>query len=139
MADHQQGFSLIETLVALALLGLVSGAVYSSYSTSMAGAEKSARTAAATRFAQSKLAAVSAGGLVELGERQGSTEGGFSWRVIVEPLVDQDSAPVEIQRQFRGASLKAALVTVTVSWQGRQKDRSIALTTVRLASLGGGG
>ena len=139
MADHQQGFSLIETLVAMALLGLVTGVVYSSYSNSMRGAEESARTAVATRFAQSKLAAVSAGGLVELGERQGSTEDGFSWRVIVEPMENGDFAPVEVQRQFGGASPQAALVTVTVSWQGRQKDRSIALTTVRLASSGGGG
>ena len=139
MVDRQQGFSLIETLVAMALLGLVTGVVYSSYSNSMRGAEESARTAVATRFAQSKLEAVSAGGLVDLGEQRGSTEDGFSWRVVVGPLEDQDSAPVETQQQFGGNASQAALVTVTVSWQGRQRDRSVALTTVRLAKRGDGG
>lgn len=139
MADRQQGFSLIETLVAMALLGLVTGVVYSSYSTSMRGAEESARTAVATRFAQSKLEAVSVGGLVELGEQRGSTEDGYSWRIVIDPLEDQDSAPAGVQQQFGGNLSQAALVTVTVSWQGRRSDRAVALTTVRLVKPGDGG
>lgn len=135
MAERQQGFSLIETLVALALLALVTGAVYSSYTTSMAGAEESARAALATRFAQSKLEEISAGGLVLAGEQQGESADGFSWQVTVSPLEDEDMA---VEQAFGGTAPQAALVTVTVGWRGRGKDRSVALTTVRLAGAGGG-
>lgn len=141
MADRQQGFSLIETLVALALLGLVTGVVYSSYSTSMSGAEESARAALATRFAKSKLEAISASGLLAAGEQQGATEDGFRWRVTVNPIAHQDSALVDTAavpgRRLRAVVPRAALVTVTVSWQGRHDaDRAVELTTVRLAGPG---
>lgn len=135
MADRQQGFSLIETLVALALLALVTGVVYSSYTHSMVGAEESARAALATRFAQSKLEEISAGGLVQAGEQQGESEDGFSWRVTVSPLEDADAAA---EQGLGGSVPQAALVTVTVGWRGQQKTHSMALTTVRLANAGGG-
>ena len=134
MADHQEGFSLIETLVALALLGLVSGAVYSSYTASMLGSEESAQTALASRFAKSKLDEISAIGLLDQSRHQGTTRDGFRWRVEVNPIEDQKSSVAEARQQLRGRSTEAqaALVTVTVSWQGRHADRSVELTTVRL-------
>lgn len=134
MADHQQGFSLIETLVALALLGLVSGTVYSSYTASMLGSEESAQTALATRFAKSKLDEISAIGVLDESRHQGTTGDGFRWRVEVTPIKDQETSVAQAGRQPRGqrAAALAALVTVTVSWQGRNADRSVELTTVRL-------
>ncbi|MCH8861869.1 MAG: prepilin-type N-terminal cleavage/methylation domain-containing protein [Proteobacteria bacterium] len=134
MADHQQGFSLIETLVALALLGLVSGTVYSSYTASMLGSEESAQTALATRFAKSKLDEISAIGVLDESRHQGTTGDGFRWRVEVTPIEDQETSAAQARQQPRGqrTAALAALVTVTVSWQGRNADRSVELTTVRL-------
>ncbi len=134
MADRQEGFSLIETLVALALLGLVSGTVYSSYTASMLGSEESARTALATRFAKSKLEEISVIGLLDTSKHQGTTRDGFRWRIEVNPIEDQDSPTANARPQLRGrrTAAQAALVTVTVSWQGRKADRSVELTTVRL-------
>ncbi|MCH8058145.1 MAG: prepilin-type N-terminal cleavage/methylation domain-containing protein [Proteobacteria bacterium] len=135
MADRQEGFSLIETLVALALLGLVSGTVYSSYTASMLGSEESAQTALATRFAKSKLDEISVIGVLDESRHQGTTGDGFRWRVEVTPIKDQETSVAQAGRQPRGqprGQRAAALVTVTVSWQGRNADRSVELTTVRL-------
>lgn len=134
MADHQEGFSLIETLVALALLGLVSGTVYSSYTASMLGSEESAQTALATRFAKSKLEEISVIGLLDTSKHQGTTRDGFRWQIEVNPIEDQETSVANARQQLSGrrTAAQAALVTVTVSWQGRKADRSVELTTVRL-------
>lgn len=134
MADRQEGFSLIETLVALALLGLVSGTVYSSYTASMLGSEESAQTALATRFAKSKLEEISVIGLLDTSKHQGTTRDGFRWQIEVNPIEDQETSVANARQQLSGrrTAAQAALVTVTVSWQGRKADRSVELTTVRL-------
>lgn len=136
MADRQQGFSLIETLVALALLGLVSGTFYSSYTTSLAGTEASAETALATRLAKSKLDEISVTGLLDTSKRQGTTSDGFRWRLEVSPFEEQISPLADAGGRI---AQQAALVTVTVSWQGRRGDRSVELATVRLIAAGGAG
>lgn len=129
MADRQDGFSLIETLVALALLGLVSGTFYSSYTTSMAGTEAAAQTALATRLARSKLDEIAVTGLLEAGSHKGTTGDGFRWQIEVDPIEDSSASAADSGRRV---TQQAALVTVTVSWQGRRADRSVKLSTVRL-------
>lgn len=126
MKNRQQGFSLIETLVALALLALVSGAVYSSFSTGLSSVEASERALLAARLARSKLAELSALDTVALGQRRGITEDGFSWLVDVS---DIDGGVIE-----GTAVIRPVLVTVAVSWPGLRDTRSLELSTVRLTA-----
>ena len=123
MADTQQGFTLIETLVALSLMALVSVSVYSVFSTSIRGSEKSENAILAVRLAKSKLNELSLAGALEMGTQQGTTDHGFDWTFEATP-VDRVS--------IRDASVPSAAIAVTVGWGEAGNRQSFTLRSFRL-------
>ncbi|HEY7298471.1 MAG TPA: type II secretion system protein [Xanthobacteraceae bacterium] len=134
MARCQQsgeaGFTLVEVIVALAilavslsvLLGVISNAAWQT-----AQAEKLTR---AGSLAQSLLAKAG----IEMPLRQGDAEGefssGFHWRVKTLPYGDT------VERE--AWPIGAYTVSAEVSWNDGFKERSVVLTTLRLAPKGTG-
>jgi general secretion pathway protein I len=115
-----RGFSLLEMMVAIAILGLSLGALYQSAGGATRNVRMDERYAYGVELARSLLASnarVPAAGL----SQQGQTEGEFSWRVSSSPIA-----------QRRGNQLAASLqnIEVAVSWMDGGRPREVVLHSV---------
>jgi len=119
------GFTLIEVLVAFAILVLALTALLRVFSTGLDSIGIAERYASATMLARSVLDEIGAEIPLVADELSGDAGDGFTWNVqiarsaVIAPIVDTDSWLVPYD------------VAVTVTWEG---GRSLTLTTLRLAS-----
>ncbi len=127
-----RGFTLIEILVALIIVGLAMGALMRAFSLGLRNAEAARARTAATLFAESKLADLEAAGPIATGQSTGRFEERFRWRLRVRPYVEVDAAK-ETPAGSEDAALALYEVMVTVDWDGSGGQRSVSLTTLRLA------
>ena len=117
---REGGFSLLEMLVALAILGLALGSLYQAASGATRNVRTAERYAYGVELARSLLAnynRVPRQGLDE----QGSTAAGYEWRVIAEerPAQRGDDARVRISD-----------LNVVVAWPDGSKRRQVELNSV---------
>jgi general secretion pathway protein I len=114
------GFSLLEMVVAIAILGLALAALYQAASGATRNVRSDEKYAFGVELARSLLVAhtrVPAEGI----SRQGETEGGFAWRI--------DSRPLDFERTaLAGAGLQQ--IEVRVSWQDGSRRREMRLDSV---------
>jgi len=82
--SRQLGFTLLEILVALAILGLAVGVMMGALHTAAYGSRMAAERGAALSIAQSLLAAQGLGPGA-FGARSGVTAQGYRWEVVVKP------------------------------------------------------
>jgi general secretion pathway protein I len=125
--SQQQGFTLLEVLVAFVVFVLVFSAVLEAMGMAMRNTRRSAEVSEAALWAQSKLDSI--GSVEELDE--GSDSGRFSdrydWQLEVKKYeiarddgLSADSFPVELYR-----------VDLTVSWGDRNRRNEQHFTTLR--------
>lgn len=114
------GFSLLEMMVAMAILGIALGGLYKAASGATRNVRADERYAFAVELARSILAdhsQIPRSGI----NRQGVTEGGFKWSV--------ESSPASTGRSgLESGALQD--IEVTVSWADGLRDRQIALSSV---------
>ncbi|HYH17485.1 MAG TPA: prepilin-type N-terminal cleavage/methylation domain-containing protein [Azospirillum sp.] len=125
MTRKDAGFSLIEVLVALAVLAVVAGAGWQAFATGIAATTQADRRARAVTVAEALLAGALVQRPLKVGERNGA-EQGFRWTVSVRPQHDPDTAWLP----SRGLALYA--VTATVRWEG---GRELTLSTLKLEGV----
>ena len=115
------GFSLLEMVVAVAILGMSLGALYQAAGGATRIVSIDEKTAYGVELARSLLAnyaVVPVSGMSEAGE----TEGGFAWTVVAEPVILPQTTPLnEGMLQH---------IKVVVSWPDGGRDREIALESV---------
>ena len=132
---REAGFTLIEVVVALALLGLVLAVLTGAVRTGLASASRAAGIAPPLTLAEAKLAAVGITTPLEPGDTSGIEPSGIAWRVAVEEYRDDDFAAPS----FAGPSSDAPAVPklyrvhVTVTWQQGGAPRNLSLDSLRLA------
>ncbi len=117
---RQHGFSLLEMLVAISILGLALGALYQSASGATRNVRASERYAYGVELARSLLAQyelLPASGVNEGGE----TAGGFEWQVQSRP----HAMPKNRLREFKLHDLE-----VSVAWFDGSKRRQVVLNSV---------
>ncbi len=114
------GFSLLEMLVAISILGLSLGALYQAVGGSTRNMRTDERYAYAVELARSLIAEsaqVPASGRNDGGE----TDGGFRWQVSTRPLGIEQSG-------LRTGQLQE--VEVIVRWQDGSRAREVVLNSV---------
>jgi general secretion pathway protein I len=117
----KKGFSLLEMLVAIAILGIALGALYQAAGGATRNVRIDERYAYAVELARSLLAD-SAIVSVNGEQRRGETAGGFVWRVDARPLP-----------QARDARLPPGLlqeIEVGVSWTDGGRTREVVLNSI---------
>lgn len=118
--NRQCGFSLLEMVVATAILGVTLAALYQAASGATRNVRAQEKYTYGIELARSLLAfhdRVPVGGLNASGE----TQGGFLWRVITQPLNLERSAL---------ASASIYTIEVSVSWQDGRRRPEVVLNSV---------
>lgn len=129
----QNGFSLLEVLVAFTLFAVALGVLMQIFSRGVNGATLADHYAKATMYAESKLSAV---GLEEV-IKEGVTSGKFpdesySWQVTVKPYLDpapRDQTALDFEKQYF-AQLYEVEARVTFATDD-QKERVVSLSTLQ--------
>ena len=121
------GFTLIEVLVALAIVGMALGAIAAVFSTALLGHQTADSAEQALAVAEEQLALAAA--VPRPGKTGGTFAGRFAWRTSVEPYADgKENAdiPTSLPPLYR--------IDVTVAWHDGRRGREVALSTLRLGT-----
>jgi general secretion pathway protein I len=122
-SSPKSGFTLLEILVALAILSVTLGALYQTFSASLSYQTTAAREAQGISIAQSLLARVGADMPAKAGEFSGDAGDGFAWQLTITPVDVPAGAPV-----------MPVEVKVSVAWQTGAAAHSIMLHSTRLVA-----
>ena len=115
-AREQCGFSLVEMLAALVILGLALGALYQAASGATRNARVSAEYAIATTLAESELDAFVIS-RPDAGVTQRGRYGDYKWERWVELIPEREESGIGWMR-------------IVVSWPGESQPRTVSLSTI---------
>lgn len=123
----QRGFSLLEVVVAFAILALTLGVLMQIFSRAMNTTVLSETYSRAATLAEARLNLVGLEIPLEAGAHSGDPEDGFEWEVQIEEyVVDELVSEVDLQPY---------LVTSAVSWETAEGTRRINLSSLYLGAL----
>jgi general secretion pathway protein I len=125
--DRSQGFTLVEVLVALAIVAIAFGVALGVMSGGLSRLDHDHNVQEALLVAQSALARVGQDIPIADGAIGEDGRDGFAWHIAISPY----------GQAFGG--LAAHRVVVTVDWHEGWQPRAVRLETVRLALIPGGG
>lgn len=125
------GFTLIEVLVALAIVGLALGAVAGVFSNGLAAHETAADAESALALAEERLALAGATAALRPGTDNGIFAQRFAWQTTIAPYdegndADRFSQPKNLPPLYR--------VAVSVAWRDGRRRRQLSLSTLRLGT-----
>ena len=120
----EAGFTLVEVIVALAMLSAGLSLVLGLISTGLQRTAAAERMAVAGSFAQSLLSEVGTEWPIGQGERDGQYLDGYRWHLSMRPYVESSD------REEGRVSLYA--VSAEVGWGEGAEHRSVTLKTLRL-------
>ncbi|MBK1717427.1 type IV pilus modification PilV family protein [Thiocystis violacea] len=122
---RQRGFSLLEVLVAFAILALSLGVLMEIFSRATLTTIASAQYSQAATIAESLLNQVGFEIDLEEGSISGDTESGFAWEVTIVAIDVQDEFPTE-------PPATPYRVDATVLWLDARRARRLTISTLRL-------
>jgi general secretion pathway protein I len=124
-ARRSRGFTLVEVVVAFAVLAITFSALYEVLGSSLNRASEVERYERAVMSAQSLLAESSALAILQESAVSGKTLDGMPWERQIEPY--------DVGRPLQ-SELKPFLVTVVVHW-GPRESEALRLQTILLGKL----
>jgi general secretion pathway protein I len=126
------GFTLVEVLVALAVVGLALAAIAGVFSQGLMGHETASGAEAALAVAEEQLTL--AGATLRPGASSGTFDGRFKWRVTVSPYAGDKATGDKTTADLPNSLPRLFQIAVSVAWQDGHHSRQIALSTLRLAA-----
>jgi len=123
--NRQSGFSLLEVLVAFAILSMSLGVLYQAFSNSLRNVGASGDYSRAMIIAEARLAEAMADVPVNEGSDQGEVDDRYQWKLTVQRYEYDDEG---ITSQFTPYQ-----VQVVVTWQDGRHSREYELSTLRLS------
>ncbi len=125
----QAGFSLLEVLVAFAILAVSLGVLMQIFSRATQTTMTAAQYSRAVSLAEARLAAVGSAFPLEAGVTSGDPEDGFAWELTI--------IPTQLTAEEPGLLAEAPMVTpyrvtALVVWQDGARTRRLTLSTLRL-------
>jgi len=117
---RDRGFTLIEVLVAFAILAFTLAAAYGVFADASRAVASGERYGVALALAESRLAEVDAAPADEVWDSEGEFAGTYRWRVETRAFPD---SPAKTDR------LEPVVVAVTVTWES---GGPVVLETIRL-------
>jgi prepilin-type N-terminal cleavage/methylation domain-containing protein len=125
------GFTLIEVLVALAIVGLAMAATAGVFSNGLLGHETASDAEAALALAEERLAVAGGAPSLQPGAQKGVFADRFAWQTTISAYEDagdgkQIDPPKDPLRLYR--------VAVIVAWHDGHRARELSLSTLRLGS-----
>jgi len=126
VSRHQQGFTLIETLVAFMILALSLTVIFRIFSGGLRNVALSGDYACAVLLAESQLSAIGISTPLERGVSTGEWGTRFRWERVIEPYLpwEQDKELV--------TPLLAYRITVNIDWDEAGRAHQITLSSIRL-------
>jgi general secretion pathway protein I len=121
--EPSAGFTLLEVVIALMILGLSIGVLFQTLSTSLGRLADAKGEALAVSVAQSVLARVGADIPLKTGTQTGTYGEDIRWHVNIEPYVHDG--------KLNGRVIPAVKVVVTTSWGALESEHEFHLTTIR--------
>jgi general secretion pathway protein I len=122
--NNAAGFTLVEVIVAIAILSLALGVLLNAISGGLRTTSQAERMAEAGSLAQSLLAQVGTELPIRPGQSTGEFPDGFRWRLSMQSFGDATEREVW--------PVGAYTISAEVSWDDGAPPRSYALTTLRL-------
>jgi general secretion pathway protein I len=125
--SRQRGFSLIEVLVAFAILALAVSVIFSLFATGLRNTAVAGEYGVALALAESKMAVLQGMDAARLEPQlqEGSFDGAYHWRSEVRPAAGDSGV----------AGVAVYVLAVRVSWGGTARNRNVDLSTLRLGRL----
>jgi general secretion pathway protein I len=123
------GFTLIETVVALAILGLGLAVLFRVFGDALDRDFQSATKAQAASLAQSLEARLGLDLPIASGSSSGTFDNGYRWQLDISPYGDAQDRAAWPMSPYQ--------ILITVSWPFGAGYRSITLTTLELAPKDG--
>lgn len=124
----QRGFSLLEILVAFAILSIFLGVLLNIFAGGVRSADLTGQYARAVQLAESLLASVGHDVTLEPKVMNGVADDIYRWRIVIEPYT-----PPEPEWQPEKVQVQAFQVGVTIHWPSGLSERQFALSSLRLA------
>ena len=121
--SDERGFTLIEVLVALAILSVSLATLLGIFMEGLERTRQNQDEMAARVLAQSLLAQAGAVERPQLGAKTGRTSAGLLWRLDLRGVGQAQQAPT--------SGVAMALVTASVFWRGSGGERSLSYSTLR--------
>lgn len=124
----QRGFSLLEVLVAFAILAISLGALLTFYSSGLHSVAVAREYNRAVIMAESKLAELEAQPILPVGSREGAFDDQYRWHAEISayPADRASTDPRGLAQTYK--------VTVTVSWGDVPGPRSVVLSSLRFGN-----
>jgi general secretion pathway protein I len=124
------GFTLIEVVVALAILAISFGILLRLFSNNLRRTSQTEAEVIASSLGRSLLARVGTDGAIADGETSGVFTNGFRWHLRITPYGDA--------QDWVAWSMSAHQVLAQVTWSDSNQRRSVSFETLRLATLPAG-